>query len=76
MDKNSSNQFVPYFNVMEPLVVQEVQRQLQHLPSQLVKYLNPAEVTAYALNRLPVLYATSVEGRTRQQRRAKNQIET
>ncbi len=53
------NQFVPYRNVMEPLVAEEVQRQL---PLKLVKYLNRAQAIAYALNRLPALYATSERG--------------
>lgn len=66
--------FSPYLNVMEPLVAEEVQRQLQHLPPKLVKYLNPAQVIAYALNRLPALYATSIEGWYRQEQRAKNEL--
>ena len=69
-----ANQFLPYRNAIEPLVFEEVQRQLQHLPPQLVKYLNPAQVSAYALNRLPALYATSVEGWYRQQQKAKTQL--
>lgn len=65
-----------YRNAIEPLVAEEVEQQLRLLPSQLVEYINPAQVMAYALNRLPALYATSEEGWLRQQRRAKTQLKT
>jgi hypothetical protein len=42
-----------YCNALEPLVAEEVHRQLQSLPSRLVQYIKPAEAIAYALNRLP-----------------------
>lgn len=60
-----------YLNVMEPLVTEEVQRQLQHLPTKVSSYINEVEVIAYALNRLPPLYATSEQGWQQQQRKAK-----
>ncbi|WP_226592983.1 late competence development ComFB family protein [Microseira wollei] len=63
-----------YLNALEPLVVQEVERQLQNLPPALVAYINPAQAIAYALNRLPPLYATSEEGWNRQQQKAKTQL--
>lgn len=63
-----------YRNAIEPLVTEEVERQLQRLPSPLVEYINPVQVMAYALNRLPALYATSEEGWRRQQLRAKTQF--
>ncbi|MFB2970200.1 late competence development ComFB family protein [Aerosakkonema sp. BLCC-F183] len=63
-----------YCNVLEPLVAEEVERQLQNLPPKLLKYINPAQVAAYALNRLPALYATSVEGWQRQQQRANKEL--
>lgn len=66
--------FAPYLNVMESLVAEEVKRQLKHLPPKLVKYLNPAQVIAYALNRLPALYATSIEGWYQQEKRAKDEF--
>lgn len=68
------DQFLPYLNAMEPLVAEEVHRQLQHLPPKLIPYLNPAQVTAYALNRLPALYATSIDGWHRQQQLAKTKL--
>lgn len=63
-----------YRNAIEPLVAEELEQQLDRLPKQIVKYVNPAQVMAYALNRLPALYATSEEGWRRQQLRAKQQL--
>ncbi|WP_017720394.1 late competence development ComFB family protein [Kamptonema formosum] len=63
-----------YCNALEPLVAEEVHRQLESLPSQLVPYIKPAEVIAYALNRLPPFYATSEEGWQQLQNRAKTQL--
>ncbi|MFE1746158.1 late competence development ComFB family protein [Coleofasciculus sp. H7-2] len=68
------NQALTYCNVMELLVAQEVHRQLQQLPPKLVKYINPAQAIAYALNRLPALYATSPRGWYLQQQRAKAKL--
>lgn len=51
-----------YRNVMESLVAEEVERQFQHIQPRLARYLSKEEVTAFALNRLPALYATSEKG--------------
>ncbi len=64
-----------YRNAIEPLVVEEAQRQLEGLPAKLIRYIDLAEVIAYALNRLPALYATSEQGWQRMQARAKNQLQ-
>lgn len=64
-----------YRNVMEALVIEELERQMQLLPSDLVDYINPAQVIAFALNRLPPLYATSFDGWQKQEIRAKKQFE-
>ncbi|OUL23837.1 competence protein ComFB [Nostoc sp. T09] len=61
-------------NVMEVLVVKEVELQIQSLPTKTAKYINPSEVTAYALNRLPALYATSKRGWQRQLHRGKTEF--
>lgn len=53
---------VSYRNAMEPLAIAEVQRQLQALPPEKSQDVNVGEAIAYALNRLPPLYATTVEG--------------
>jgi len=59
---------------MEPLVVEEVEQQLRHLPAKIANYIHPPQVVAYALNRLPALYATSEEGWHWQQKRAKSKL--
>lgn len=63
-----------YRNALEPLVTKEVMRQLKQMPPKLAKYLNPAQIVAYALNRLPALYATSIEGWIRQQQKAEKEL--
>jgi hypothetical protein len=63
-----------YRNAMESLVVEEVDRQLQRLPAKLVEYISTAEVIAYALNRLPSLYATTEKGWRQQRLRGKNEL--
>lgn len=68
------NKIPLYRNAIEPLVAQELEQQLQLLSPQIVKYINPAQVMVYALNRLPALYASSEEGWRRQQLRAKQQL--
>ncbi|NET00304.1 MAG: late competence development ComFB family protein [Sphaerospermopsis sp. SIO1G2] len=59
---------------MESLVVEEVEKQIQKLPSKVAKYIKLSEVVAYALNRLPSLYATSKKGWHRQVNYGKNEL--
>ena len=66
----SSPHVLPYRNAMEPLAASEVEHQLQQLPTETANSINRASAIAYALNRLPPLYATSVEGWHWQQERA------
>lgn len=61
-----------YKNVMELLVEQEVDRQLAALPAKVAAYVNKLELTAYALNQLPALYATSERGLEFQIRQGKS----
>lgn len=63
-----------YRNAIEPLVAEELERQLQNLQPAVVAYINPAQVIAYALNHLPTLYATSEEGWNKQQEKAKTKL--
>lgn len=63
-----------YRNVMEPLVIAEFERQVKQQPAKIVQYLNKAEVVAYALNRLPALYATSERGWQQQQNKASRDL--
>ena len=61
-------------NAMEILVVEEVEQQMQALPSRIAEYVNPVEVAAYALNRLPGLYATSQRGWQRQLNKGRTEL--
>jgi len=64
-----------YRNVMEPLVVAEVEIQLKQLSPKVVQYVNRAEAIAFALNRLPALYATSEKGWQQLTARATRQMQ-
>lgn len=67
-----------YRNAMESLVAEELDRQLKRVPAKLAQYIqghNRSEVIAYALNRLPPMYATSEQGWQQQRQRAKNELE-
>ncbi|MFB2892875.1 late competence development ComFB family protein [Aerosakkonemataceae cyanobacterium BLCC-F50] len=64
----------PYRNAMELLAIEEIEQQLQNLPQEIAKSINKNEAIAYALNRLPPLYATSVEGYFWQQKRARETL--
>ncbi len=61
-------------NAMEELVLEEVERQTQRLSPAIREYVSPAEVAAYALNRLPPMYATSQKGWRSQRLKVKNEI--
>jgi len=71
-----SNQ-TTYKNVMEIFVEEEIRYQLANNKSlnQTGGYLNLREVATFALNRLPTLYASSMEGIERQKRKLKDQTE-
>ncbi|WP_204139081.1 late competence development ComFB family protein [Halomicronema sp. CCY15110] len=59
---------------MELLVADEVDRQLQDLPSRLAKYLKRSEIETFALNRLPALYAASERGLDYQRAKAQKEL--
>jgi hypothetical protein len=59
-----------HINVIEELVHSEIQRQIQSYPDHLKTYINTVEVATYALNRLPAFYASSLQGREQQLKRA------
>lgn len=63
-----------YINVMESLVSDEVEKQIKRLPPNVRQYLDPIEITTYALNRIPPLYASSEQGRKKQEARAKDKF--
>lgn len=68
-----------YKNIMELMVAEEIKRQVSHHPAYRSLSLNLTEVSAFALNRLPPLYASSQEGLYRQKQRGikefKQQVE-
>ncbi|MGA9382335.1 MAG: late competence development ComFB family protein [Phormidium sp.] len=63
-----------YRNAMELLVIEEIEQQIQNLPHNLGESINKNEAIAYALNRLPPLYATTLEGYFWQQKRARETL--
>lgn len=63
-------------NVMESLVNEEVARQIKKLSPRLIEYIHPDQVVAYALNRLPALYATSEQGWHQQWQRGKTEMQS
>jgi hypothetical protein len=59
-------------NVMEALVDDEIEAFLEaHSGDRGIRYINPSQVKAFALNRLPGLYATSELGWQKQWERGK-----
>ncbi len=69
-----STQFLNYHNAMEPLVIAEIEHQLQQLPENLASAIDRSQAICYALNRLPPLYATTQEGWEWQQERAQETL--
>ncbi len=63
-----------YRNVMESLVLEEVEAQIQSIPQKTAKHIKPSEVAAYALNRLPGLYATGKRGWQKQWHKGKTEL--
>ena len=62
-------------NVLEEIVVVEVQEQLKHLSPTAREAISISEVAAFALNRLPVLYASTSRGWLQQRKRAYNELQ-
>ena len=62
-------------NVLEEIVVVEVQEQIKHLSPAALEAINLSEVAAFALNRLPVLYASTSRGWLQQRKRAHNELQ-
>ncbi|MEA5535371.1 late competence development ComFB family protein [Crocosphaera sp. XPORK-15E] len=68
MNNTRENAAQVHINIMELLVQEELDKQLKYYPQTLKSYLNKIEVSTYALNRLPPLYASSVMGKEQQKR--------
>ena len=58
-------------NLMEVLVKEAIFKELENISPKICKLINPEEVAAHALNRLPTLYVTSEKGRIEQQKKAR-----
>ncbi len=63
-----------FINVMEELVVTDVIAQVADLQISTQPDLDISDIAAYALNRLPPLYATSEEGANYQRDRAQSEL--
>ena len=61
-------------NTIEELVIAEIDLQISHLPQYRRDQINLSEVAAYALNRLPPMYATSKLGWLRQRKKAATEM--
>ncbi len=59
-----------FINVMEELVLTEAITRVSEIESSSEQTLDLGDIAAYALNRLPPLYATTEEGATYQRQRA------
>jgi hypothetical protein len=57
-------------NLTEQLVQAEMERQFAALTPKVVRFLKRADIMAYALNRLPALYASTNKGRQKQEKYA------
>lgn len=65
-----------FINVMEELVVAEVISQVAEIEATSSSLLDVGDVAAYALNRLPPLYATTEEGASFQREKAKKELQS
>ncbi|MEB3227025.1 MAG: late competence development ComFB family protein [Synechocystis sp.] len=63
-----------FINVMEEMVVTEVVAQVSKYRNSPDEHLDISDIAAYALNRLPPLYATSEEGATYQRQRGQEEL--
>ncbi|WP_016949581.1 late competence development ComFB family protein [Anabaena sp. PCC 7108] len=64
-----------FINVMEELVLTEVIAKVAEIEATSESSLDVGDITAYALNRLPPLYATTEEGANYQRNRAKTELQ-
>ncbi|GBF81441.1 late competence development ComFB family protein [Aphanothece sacrum] len=65
-----------FINVMEELVLSEAISSIKEIAAQQQGELDVGDIAAYALNRLPPLYATTEEGADYQRQRAKEDLQT
>lgn len=65
-----------FINVMEELVLSEAISRIAEIEQTSDSSLDVGDIAAYALNRLPPLYATTEEGANYQRQRAKEELQT
>ncbi len=65
-----------FINVMEELVLSEAITRVAEIEQTSNSSLDVGDIAAYALNRLPPLYATTEEGANYQRQRAKEELQT
>jgi hypothetical protein len=65
-----------FINVMEELVLTEAIARVAEIEATSDRTLDLGDIAAYALNRLPPLYATTEEGANYQRQRAKEDLQT
>jgi hypothetical protein len=65
-----------FINVMEELVLTEAIARVAEIEATSDRTLDLGDIAAYALNRLPPLYATTEEGATYQRMRAKDELQS
>jgi len=65
-----------FINVMEELVLSEAIGQVAQIDESSDQSLDVGDIAAYALNRLPPLYATTEEGAQYQRSRAKEELQS
>jgi hypothetical protein len=63
-----------FSNVLEKLVVIVAQHLMRNIPSEIVSQIDMLEIAAYALNRLPPMYATSDRGYKLMRQRAQVEL--
>lgn len=63
-----------FINVMEELVLTEAVAQVAQIEAASDRVLDVGDIAAYALNRLPPLYATTEEGARYQRQRAREEL--
>ena len=64
-----------FINVMEELVLSEAIARVAEIEATSDRTLDVGDIAAYALNRLPPLYATTEEGANYQRERAKKELQ-
>lgn len=64
-----------FINVMEELVLTEAIARVAEIEATSERTLDVGDIAAYALNRLPPLYATTEEGASYQRKRAKAELQ-